>query len=59
VIWADEVPDEHHGVCDKEAAGHQRWGGNHTKYLLEELCKQKAFFRAKSPKKGKVLLKYT
>jgi hypothetical protein len=23
MIWADEVPDEHHGVPDKEAADHQ------------------------------------
>ncbi len=26
MIWADEVPDEHHGVPDEEAAGHQQWG---------------------------------
>ncbi len=35
MIWADEVPDEHHGVPDKEAAGHQRCGGQPHKVLAK------------------------
>jgi hypothetical protein len=45
VIWADEVPDEHHGVPDKEAAGHQRWGGQPHKVLSREVVQTIGLFQ--------------
>ncbi len=34
MIWEEEVPEEHHGVPDKDAAGHHQWGGQPHKVLL-------------------------
>ncbi len=47
MILADKVSDEHHGVPDEEAAGHQWWGGQPHKVLARGVVHTTGLFRAK------------
>jgi hypothetical protein len=58
VIWADKVPDEHHGAPDKEAAGHQWWGGQPHKVLTRGVIQRIGLFQGQNcMKKEKFNLK--
>ncbi len=48
MTWADEVPDEHYGVSDQEAAGHQRWGGQPHKVLAWGVVQRIGLFQGQN-----------
>ncbi len=48
VIWADEVPDELHGVPDEETAGHQQWKGQPHKVLTRGAVQTIGLFQGQS-----------
>ncbi len=45
MVWADEVPDEHQGVPDEEAAGHQQWEGQPHKVLARGVVETIGLFQ--------------
>jgi hypothetical protein len=48
VIWADEVPDECHGVPYMEAAGHQLWRGKPHKVLARGVVQTILLFQSQN-----------
>jgi hypothetical protein len=58
MFWADEIPDEHHGVPDEEAAGHQGRGGQPYKELARGVVQRIGLFQGQNHiKKEKFTLK--
>ncbi len=56
MIWVDEVYDEHNGGRNKEAAGHQRWGGQPQKVLARGIAQTGLFQGQNRLKKEKFYL---